>query len=73
MSDENLSIIVDGIQTVGVHNGVARVKFIRLGADGKPVPAVELLIPVAQLNAIVQGLGKIAGGASGQPASRPAG
>ena len=29
------TIIVDGIQTVGVHNGVARVQFIRLGPDGK--------------------------------------
>ena len=53
------TIIVDGIQTVGVHNGVARVQFIRLGADGKPVPAVELLIPLVQLSAILQGLGKI--------------
>jgi hypothetical protein len=53
------SILVDAIQTAGVHNGVARVRFMRLGADGKPVPVVELLIPVTQLGAIVQGLGKI--------------
>jgi len=54
------AVIVDGIQTVGVHNGVARVQFMRLGADGKPVPAVELLIPVNQISAIVQGLSKTA-------------
>jgi hypothetical protein len=60
MADETPSIIVDGIHTVGIHNGVARVKFIRLAADGKPVPAVELLIPVPQIAVIVQGLGKIA-------------
>jgi hypothetical protein len=56
---ENISVIVDGIQSVGVHNGIARVQFIRLGADGRPVPAVELLIPVNQVSAIAQGLGKI--------------
>jgi hypothetical protein len=54
------SIAVDAIQTAGVHNGVARVRFMRLGADGKPVPVVELLIPVTQLLTIAQGLGKIA-------------
>jgi hypothetical protein len=53
------SILVDAIQTAGVHNGVARVRFVRLGADGKPVPAVELLIPVSQLATIAQGLGRI--------------
>jgi hypothetical protein len=54
-----LTIAVDNIQTVGVHNGVARVVFIRLSADGKPVPAVELLIPVGQATQIAQGIGKI--------------
>ena len=58
-ADSNPSIIVDGIQTVGVHNGIARVQFIRLGPDGKPIPAVELLIPVNQAGQIVQGLAKI--------------
>lgn len=57
-SEDSNVVIVDGIQTVGVHNGIARVQFMRLGADGKPTPAVELLIPVNQVNAIVQGLSK---------------
>ena len=53
------AVIVDGIQTVGVHNGIARVLFMRLGADGKAAPAVELLIPINQIGAIAQGLSKI--------------
>ena len=57
LQDTN-AVVVDGIQTVGVHNGIARVQFMRLGADGKPVPAVELLIPINQVSAIVQGLSK---------------
>ena len=60
MSSIELNVVaVDGIQTVGVHNGIARVQFMRLGADGKPVPAIELLIPVNQVSAIAQGLSKI--------------
>ena len=53
------TIAVDGIQTAGVHNGIARVQFMRLGSDGRPVPVLELLIPVTQLAAIAQGLGKL--------------
>ena len=53
------SIAVDGIQTAGVHNGIARIQFMRLGADGKPIPVLELLVPVSQLAAIAQGLGKL--------------
>ena len=60
MSSQGIkAIAVDGIQTVGVHNGIARVQFMRLGADGKPVPTVELLIPVNQVTAISHGLSKI--------------
>ncbi len=60
MADEqNPTIAVDGIQSVGVHNGVARVQFMRLSVDGKPVPAVELLIPVNQAMQIATGIGKI--------------
>lgn len=59
MSDQVESILVDGIQSIGVHNGVARVTFIRLGPDGKPLPVVELCIPANQAAIIAQGIGKI--------------
>ena len=58
-SHEPNIVVVDGIQTAGVHNGIARVQFMRIGCDGKPVAAVELLIPVNQVTAISHGLSKI--------------
>ena len=56
---ESNAVVVDGIQTVGVHNGVARIQFMRLGADGNPVPVMEMLIPINQVAAISHGLSKI--------------
>lgn len=52
--------LVDAIRSIGVHNGVARIEFLRLSADGKPTGAVELLIPLTQLKGIVEGLAKAA-------------
>ena len=52
-------IVVDGIQSIGVHNGIARVVLMRLGADGKPDAAVELCISVNQIAQIAQGLAKV--------------
>lgn len=54
-----LNLVVDGIQSVAVHNGIARVLFMRLDVDGKPLPAVELNIPMNQMKAISQALGKV--------------
>ncbi len=53
-------LFVDGVQALGVHNGVARVSFMRLSADGKPVPALELLLPTSQVRALIDGLNKVA-------------
>ena len=53
------SILVDAIQSIGVHNGVARVVMVRLNADGTPAPVLELLLPVAQVDALAAGLSKI--------------
>ena len=50
---------VDGIESAGVHNGLARVLFMRLGSDGKPLPAVELNIPVNLIKSISQGIGNV--------------
>lgn len=52
-------VTVDGIQTIGIHNGVARVLFVRMSAEGKALPALELLIPVSQAVHIVKGLAGI--------------
>ena len=52
-------IVVDGIQSIGVHNGIARVVLMRLGADGKPEASGVLCIPVNQIATIAQGLAKV--------------
>jgi hypothetical protein len=52
--------LVDAIRSIGVHNGVARVEFLRLSADGTPASAVELLIPIPQIKDILDGLSKVA-------------
>ena len=40
-------IFCDAVQSLGVHNGVVRVSFIRLNPEGRPVPALELMLPTA--------------------------
>ena len=53
-------VFVDGIQSMGVHNGVVRIRFIRLGTDGNPAASVELLVPLVQVKSIIEGLNKVA-------------
>ena len=57
--DEKKTVLVDGIQSIGVHNGIARITFMRLGTDGRPAPVIDLCIPVNQAMAISQGISKI--------------
>jgi len=42
------NFVVDGIQSISVHNGIARVLFMLLDVNGKPLPAAELNIPMNQ-------------------------
>ncbi len=53
------SFMVDGIQSVAIHNGVARIVFMRLDTSGKPLPTVELNVPMNQIPSITQALGKV--------------
>lgn len=53
------SFMVDGIQSVAIHNGVARIVFMRLDTNGKPLPSVELNVPMNQMPSITQALGKV--------------
>ena len=59
---ETPSYLVDGIKVIGLHNGVARVQFFQLGAEGKPGTAVELAIPLAQGKAIGEAILKAVSG-----------
>lgn len=51
--------LVDGVSAIAVHNGIARVQFMRLGLDGKALPSVEIDIPLSAVKSVVEALGKI--------------
>jgi hypothetical protein len=44
---------------VAIHNGVARIVFMRLDTNGKPIPSVELNVPMNQMPTITQALGRV--------------
>ena len=52
-------IMCDAVKTMGIHNGVARIEFIRLLPDGSPVPSLELLLPAAAVVQIIKALQSI--------------
>lgn len=55
------TFLVDGISAVAVHNGIARVQFMRIGVDGKPVNSHELCLPLTSVKTIVDALRKLPG------------
>lgn len=60
MEDNRKQVLVDGINSIGVHNGVVRIRFFQLSADGRPEIVLELQVPQNQVKAIVDGLIKFA-------------
>lgn len=56
MTREVPAILCDTVQSVGVHNGIVRITFIRLDADGKATRALELFMPVSQMSALAKAL-----------------
>lgn len=55
MSDQKI-VVVDGIETIGLHNGLYRIRFYMLNATGQPVPAVELIAASSTVASIKDGL-----------------
>jgi len=49
-------IFCDTVQAVSVHNGVARIQFIRLEGEKGSSPALELLLPVAEARSLMKAL-----------------
>jgi hypothetical protein len=47
---------VDGISSLGIHNGVVRIQFMRLNTDGKAIPSVEINVPVSQIKTLADTL-----------------
>ncbi len=50
------TIFADGILDASVNHGVARLTLAQQGADGKPVAAGQLILPLAQLPHFANGL-----------------
>jgi len=50
------TIFADGILEASVNHGVARLTLAQQGADGKPVPAGQLILPLAQLPHFANGI-----------------
>jgi len=72
MSEPDQSVLIDGISTIGYHNGVYRIVCDRLDAGGKPENSVELLIPSDPVAGFVAALAKLSNGsapAAGTPAT----
>ncbi|SMF94040.1 hypothetical protein SAMN02949497_1342 [Methylomagnum ishizawai] len=61
MSNPNPAFLVDGITTIAIHNDVARIQFMQLDQQGKPMDTVRLLIPTSQAQQIHQAIGQLAG------------
>lgn len=59
MSDNTQpSYLVDGVSAIAIHNGVARLQFMRLGFDGKSVNSHEVHIPLPALKSVLDALKK---------------
>ena len=48
------TFLVDGVSAIAIHNGVARIQFMRLNLEGKPETSLELAVPVTQVKSIVE-------------------
>jgi len=49
-------VVCDAVESLSVHNGVARLLLSRLTAEGGSAPALELLLPCAVVTQIVEAL-----------------
>lgn len=48
------AVLCDAVQSVAVHNGVARIRLIRLDAEGNAQPVLELHMPVGQVGSLAK-------------------
>lgn len=53
------TLFCDGILDGSVTSGVARLTLAQTGAEGKPIPAGQLIVPLVQLPTIVNGLANL--------------
>jgi hypothetical protein len=66
--DAQPTLLVDGVSSIAIHNGVARVQFMRLDLDGRPTDSHEVMIPMGAVQSIIEALQKLQG--DGGPSGR---
>ena len=57
--DKTPTFLVDGVSSIAIHNGVARLQFMRLDFEGSAVPSHEVWVPVPAMKSILEALRKI--------------
>lgn len=59
MTDRLPVLFCDGIIEANVINGVARITLGQAGADGKPMPCGQLILPLTQLPQAANAIGNL--------------
>jgi len=54
------SVLIDGVQAMGVHKDVARLLLVQIQPDGKSRPQLQLQVPKKVLKAVIDALQKAA-------------
>ena len=53
------TVFIDGVSSIGTHNGVHRIVCYQLSESGKPQPNLELQIPAAAVRAFAEAIAKL--------------
>lgn len=53
-------VFADMARSVGLHNGVVRIKFAQLDTEGKAEDVLDLMLPQSELRNFIEGLRKLA-------------
>jgi len=61
MPDTLPTILVDGVSSIAIHNGVARITLMRLGPDGKAINSHEMHVPLPAMKSFMEALRKVPG------------
>jgi hypothetical protein len=50
------TILVDGVQSMSVHNSVVRLELVQLQPDGKAAPVIQLQVPQQSVRKLIEAL-----------------
>jgi hypothetical protein len=55
-SSSCLTLLVDGVQSMSVQNGVVRLELVQLKSDGKAQPVIQLQVPQQVVRKLMEAL-----------------